>query len=70
MNRVFITNLVIIIVTTVDTFRNNAYKWYVSQGGWHSPKYKEEMHVRYRFPVLTYTSLYPTYLLNMHCHMY
>jgi hypothetical protein len=29
----------------------------VSQGGWHSPKHKEEMHVRYRFPVLTYTSL-------------
>jgi hypothetical protein len=29
----------------------------VSQGGQHSPKYKDEMHVRYRFLILTYTSL-------------
>jgi hypothetical protein len=57
INCVFITNLVITIVTNDDPFPNSAYKWYVCQGGWHSPKHKEEMHVRYRFPVLTYTSL-------------
>jgi hypothetical protein len=55
INRVF-TNL-ITIVTNDDPFRNSGYKWYVSQGGHHSPKYKDEMHVRYSFPVLTYTSL-------------
>jgi hypothetical protein len=54
---VFITNLVISIVTNDDFVHNSAYKLDVSQGGWHSPKHKEEMHVRYRFPVLTYTSL-------------
>jgi hypothetical protein len=27
------------------------------QGGRHSPKHKDEMNVRYRFPVLTYISL-------------
>jgi hypothetical protein len=57
INRVFITNLVIIIVTNDDPFHNSGYKWYVSQGGQHSPKRKDEMHVRYRFLVLTYTSL-------------
>jgi hypothetical protein len=57
INCVFITNLVITIVTNDDPFCNSGYKWYVSQGGWHSPKHKEEMLVRYRFPVLTYTSL-------------
>jgi hypothetical protein len=57
INHVFITNLVITIVTNDDPFHNNAYKWYVSQGGWHSPKHKEEIHVHYRFSVLTYTSL-------------
>jgi hypothetical protein len=56
-NRVFITNLVITIVTIDDPFYNSAYKGYVSQGGWHSPKHKEEIHVHYRFLVLTYTSL-------------
>jgi hypothetical protein len=40
-----------------DPFHNNGYKWYVSQGGQHSPKHKDEMHIRYRFPILTYTSL-------------
>jgi hypothetical protein len=57
INSVFITNLVITIVTNDDPFCNSAYKRYVSQGGRHSPKYKEEMHVRYRFLVLIYTSL-------------
>jgi hypothetical protein len=49
ITHVFITNLVITIVTNDHPFRNSAYKWYVSQGGRHSPKHKEEMHVRYRF---------------------
>jgi hypothetical protein len=57
INRVFITNLIITIVTNDDPFRNSEYKWYVSHGGQHSPKHKDEMHVCYRFPVLTYTSL-------------
>jgi hypothetical protein len=57
INHVFITNLIITIVSNDDPFHNSAYKWYVSQGGQNSPKHKEEMHVRYRFPVLTYTSL-------------
>jgi hypothetical protein len=57
INHVFITNLVITIVTKDDPFCNSGYKWCVSQGGHHSPKHKDEMHVRYRFPVLTYTSL-------------
>jgi hypothetical protein len=70
INPVFITNLVITIVTNDDPFCNSGYKWYVSQEGQHSPKHKDEMHVRYRFLVLIYTSLYPTYLLNIHCHMY
>jgi hypothetical protein len=30
---VFITNLVITIVTNDDPFRNSGYKWYVRQGG-------------------------------------
>jgi hypothetical protein len=33
INRVFITNLVITIVTNDDPFHNSAYKWYVRQGG-------------------------------------
>jgi hypothetical protein len=45
INRVYITNLLITIVTNDDPFRNSAYKWYVRQGGQHSPKHKEEMHV-------------------------
>jgi hypothetical protein len=57
INGVFITNLVITIVTNDNPFHNSAYKWYVSQVGRHSPKHKEEMHVCYRFPVLTYMSL-------------
>jgi hypothetical protein len=57
INCVFITNLVITIITNDDSFCNSAYKWYVSQGGRHSPKHKEEMHARCRFPVLTYASL-------------
>jgi hypothetical protein len=57
INRVFIKNLVITIVTNDDPFRNSGYKWYVSQGGYHSQKHKDEMHVCYRFPVLTYISL-------------
>jgi hypothetical protein len=57
INRMYITNLVITIVTNDDPFHNSAYKWYVIQGGLHSPKHKEEMHVHYRFPILTYTSL-------------
>jgi hypothetical protein len=56
-NHVLITNLVITIVTNNDPLCNNGYKWYVSHGGQHSPKHKEEIHVRYIFPVLTYTSL-------------
>jgi hypothetical protein len=28
----------------------------VRQGGQHSPKHKDEMHVHYRFLILTYTS--------------
>jgi hypothetical protein len=50
INHVFITNLVITIVTNDDPFYNSGYKW-------HSPKHKDEMHVCYRFLVLTYTSL-------------
>jgi hypothetical protein len=57
INHVFITNLIITIVTNDDPFCNSGYKWYVSQGWQHSPKYKDQMHVRYRFLVLTYTSL-------------
>jgi hypothetical protein len=57
INCVFITNLAITIVTNDDPFRNSGYKWYMSQGEQHSPKHKDDMHVRYRFPVLTYTSL-------------
>jgi hypothetical protein len=57
INRVFITNLVITIVTIDAPFHNSGYKWYMSQGGHHSPKHKDEMHVRYRFLILTYTSL-------------
>jgi hypothetical protein len=57
INRVFITNLVITIITNDNHFHNSGYKWYVRQGGRHSPKHKDEMNVRYRFPVLTYISL-------------
>jgi hypothetical protein len=51
------SNLVITIVTNDDPFRNSGYKWYMSQGRQHSPKHKDEMHVHYRFSILTYTSL-------------
>jgi hypothetical protein len=44
INRVFITNLVIAIVTNDDPFRNSGYKWYVSEGWKHSPRHKDEMH--------------------------
>jgi hypothetical protein len=57
INRVFIINLVITIVTNDHPFCISGYKWYMSQGGQYSPKHKDEMHVRYRFLVLTYTSL-------------
>jgi hypothetical protein len=57
INHVFIKNLVITIVTYDDPFRNSGYKWYISQGGQHSPKHKDEVDVCYIFPVLTYTSL-------------
>jgi hypothetical protein len=57
INHVFITNLVITIVTNDDHFRNSGYKWYMSQGGQHSLKHKDDIYVRYRFLVLTYTSL-------------
>jgi hypothetical protein len=33
INHVFITNLVITIVTNDDSFCNSDYRWYVSQGG-------------------------------------
>jgi hypothetical protein len=49
INHVFITNLVITIVTNDDPFQNSVYKSYVSQGGWYSLKHKEEMHVHYRY---------------------
>jgi hypothetical protein len=64
INHVFITNLIITIVTNNDPFCNSGYKWYVSQGGQHSPKYKDEIHVRYRFLLLTYTSLYPNIFIK------
>jgi hypothetical protein len=57
INHVFITNLVIAIVTNDDPFRNSGYKWYMRQGGQYSPKHKDEMHVCYKFLVLRYTSL-------------
>jgi hypothetical protein len=58
MNRVFITNLVITIVTNDDPFHNSDYIVYMEKGEIHLLKYKDEMCVYYRFPVLTYTSLY------------
>jgi hypothetical protein len=61
INRVFMTNLVITIVTNDDPFCNSGYEWHVNQGGQYSPKHNDEMHVPYRFSVLTYTSLYLTY---------
>jgi hypothetical protein len=57
INYVFITNPFITIVANDDPFCNGGYIWYVSQGGQHSPKHKDDMHVHYRFSVLTYTSL-------------
>jgi DNA topoisomerase VI subunit A len=42
---VFITNLVIIIVTNADPFGNSDYIYYMNQGGKHLSKCKEEMHV-------------------------
>jgi hypothetical protein len=53
INHMFITNLVITIVTNDDPFYNNAYKWYMSQDVQNSPKHKEETHVRYKYLVLT-----------------
>jgi hypothetical protein len=40
---VFITNLVITIVTNDNPFHNSGYKFYMEKGGKHLPKYKEEM---------------------------
>jgi hypothetical protein len=57
INHVFIANLIITIVTNDNPFCNSGYRWYMSQGGQHSPKHKDEVHVCYRFLVLTYTSL-------------
>jgi hypothetical protein len=57
INRVFIINHIIIIVTNDDPFHNSGCKWYMSQDGEHLPQYKAKMHVRYRFQVLIYTSL-------------
>jgi hypothetical protein len=57
ISTVFITNLLITIVTNDVPFCNSGYRWYMSQGEQHSPKHKDQMHVRYIFPVLTYTSL-------------
>jgi hypothetical protein len=51
-----ITNLSITIVTkgtTVGPFCNRGYRFYVSRGGPHNPKYKDAMQVHYRFSVLT-----------------
>jgi hypothetical protein len=45
INRVFITNLVITIVSNDDPFHNSSYRWYMSQSGQHSPKHEDEMHV-------------------------
>jgi hypothetical protein len=64
INRVFITNLVITIVTNDDNFHNSGYRWYVSKSGQHSLKQKGEMHVRYRFLVLTYISLWPNIFIK------
>jgi hypothetical protein len=68
---VFITNLVITIVTNADPFCNSAYKWYVSQGEQHSPKHEDEISginiyitiayifIKYALPyVLTYLFFY------------
>jgi hypothetical protein len=57
ITRMFITNLVITIVTNDDPFRNSGYRFYVAKGGIHNQHCKDEMHVRYRFPIFTYTSL-------------
>jgi hypothetical protein len=51
-----ITNLSITIVTkgiTDDPFCNSGYRFYMSRGGAHNPKYKDAMQVRCKFPVLT-----------------
>jgi hypothetical protein len=52
-----ITNLSITIVTNKGTTDgpvcNSWYRFYVSKGGAHNPKYKDAMQVRYRFTVLT-----------------
>jgi hypothetical protein len=45
MNYVFITNLVINIVTNDDPFCNSDYIFYVSEGGIHNPFCKDEIHV-------------------------
>jgi hypothetical protein len=54
---VFIINLIITIVTNDDPFHNSDYRFYVVEGEIHDPDYKDEIHVCYRFLVLTYTSL-------------
>jgi hypothetical protein len=51
-----ITNLIITIVTNDDPCHNSGYIWYVNQGEEDLPKYKDGMHVHYKFPVLIYTS--------------
>jgi hypothetical protein len=51
-----ITNLSIAIVTkgiTDGPFYNSGYRFYVSRGGAHNPKYKDAMQVHYRFSILT-----------------
>jgi hypothetical protein len=45
----FIINLVIIIVTNDNPFRNNDYRFYVFQDWIHNPLHKDEMDVHYRF---------------------
>jgi hypothetical protein len=51
-----ITNLLVTIVTKGTTdgpFCNSGYKFYMSRGGAHNPKYKDATEVCYRFSVLT-----------------
>jgi hypothetical protein len=64
ISTVFITNLVITIVTNDYPFCNSGYKWYMSKGGEHLPQYKVEMHVPHRFLVLTCTSLRPNIFIK------
>jgi hypothetical protein len=51
-----IINLSITIVTKGTTdgpFCNSGYRFYVSSGGAHNPKYKDAMQVHCRFLILT-----------------